>query len=132
MDLEIINIASNTDNNRNIKDHTHYSKLKNPLCGDEILINLIIKKDKIIEFGYQGKSCVYCQASANLLSKISINKQKSKINELCDDAKSFFDGNSDIIKKKWKLMQKLFKSKNKARKECILLPFKTVQKIVSV
>jgi nitrogen fixation NifU-like protein len=50
---------------------------------------------------------------------------------LCDDAKSFFDGNSDIIKKKWKLMQKLFKPKNKARKECILLPFKTVQKIVS-
>ena len=93
MDLEIINIASNTDNNRNIKDHTHYSKLKNPLCGDEILINLIIKKDKIVEFGYQGKSCVYCQASANLLSKISINNQKSKINELCDDAKLFFVNN---------------------------------------
>ena len=131
MDLEIINIASNTDNNRNIKDHTHYSKLKNPLCGDEILINLIIKKDKIIEFGYQGKSCVYCQASANLLSKISINKQKSKINELCDDAKLFFEGNNEVIKKKWKLMHKLFKSKNKARKECILLPFKTMKKIVS-
>ena len=131
MDLEIINIASNTDNNRNIKDHTHYSKLKNPLCGDEILINLIIKKDKIIEFGYQGKSCVYCQASANLLSKISINKQKSKINELCNDAKLFFEGNNEVIKKKWKFMQKLFKSKNKARKECILLPFKTMKKIVS-
>ena len=99
MDLEIINIASNTDNNRNIKDHTHYSKLKNPLCGDEILINLIIKKDKIIEFGYQGKSCVYCQASANLLSKISINKQKSKINELCDDAKLFFEGNNAVLEK---------------------------------
>ena len=131
MDLEIINIASNTDNNRNIKDHTHYSKLKNPLCGDEILINLIIKKDKIVEFGYQGNSCVYCQASANLLSKISINKQKSKINELCDDAKLFFEGNNEVIKKKWKLMHKLFKSKNKARKECILLPFKTMKKIVS-
>ena len=131
MDLEIINIASNTDNNRNIKDHTHYSKLKNPLCGDEILINLVIKKDKIVDFGYQGKSCVYCQASASLLSKISINKKKSKINELCDDAKLFFEGSNEVIKKKWKLMHKLFKSKNKARKECILLPFKTMKKIVS-
>ena len=131
MDLEIINIASNTDNNRNIKDHTHYSKLKNPLCGDEILINLIIKKDKIIEFGYQGKSCVYCQASANLLSKISINKQKSKINELCDDAKLFFEGNNAVIEKKWKFMHKLFKSKNRVRKECILLPFNALKKIVS-
>ena len=131
MDLEIINIASNTDNNRNIKDHTHYSKLKNPLCGDEILINLIIEKDKIVDFGYQGKSCVYCQASANLLSKISINKQKSKINELCDDAKLFFEGNNEVIKNKWKFMHKLFKSKNRVRKECILLPFNALKKIVS-
>ena len=131
MDLEILKIASDDNSNKNIQNHTHHSKLKNPLCGDEIQINLIIKDNKIIDFGYQGKSCIYCQASANLLSKVSINKNKSIINELCDDAKSFFDGNSDIIKKKWKLMQKLFKSKNKARKECILLPFKTVQKIVS-
>ena len=131
MDLEILKIASDNDNNRYIEDHTHHSKLKNPLCGDEILINLIIKKDKIVEFGYQGKSCVYCQASANLLSKISINKQKSKINELCNDANLFFEGNNEIIKKKWKFMNKLFRSKNKVRKECILLPFKTMKKIVS-
>ena len=131
MDLDILRIASENNNNKYIQNHTHHSKLKNPLCGDEMQINLIIDEERIIDFGYQGKCCVYCQASASLLSKISINKKKSKINELCDDAKSFFDGNNDIIKKKWKLMQKLFKSKNKVRKECILLPFKTVQKIVS-
>ena len=131
MDLEILKIASDNNNNKYLRNHTHHSKLKNPLCGDEMQINLIIDEERIIDFGYQGKCCVYCQASASLLSKISINKKKSKINELCDDAKSFFDGNSDIIKKKWKFMQKLFKSKNKTRKECILLPFKTVQKIVS-
>ena len=131
MDLEILKIASDNNNNRYIEDYTHHSKMKNSLCGDEIFINLVIKKDKIIDFGYQGKSCIYCQASANLLSKISINKPKSKINELCDDAKSFFEGDSGIIKKKWKLMNKLFKSKNKIRKECILLPFKTIKKIVS-
>ena len=132
MDLEILKIASDNNNNRYIEDYTHHSKMKNSLCGDEILINLVIKKDKIIDFGYQGKSCIYCQASANLLSKISINKPKSKINELCDDAKSFFEGDSEVIKKKWKLMNKLFNSKNKIRKECILLPFKTVKKIVSI
>ena len=132
MDLEILKIASDNNNNRYIEDYTHHSKMKNSLCGDEIFINLVIKKDKIIDFGYQGKSCIYCQASANLLSKISINKPKSKINELCDDAKSFFEGDSEVIKKKWRLMNKLFNSKNKIRKECILLPFKTIKKIVSV
>ena len=132
MDLEILNIASDTDNNRDIKNHTHFSKLKNSLCGDEMLIKLIIKNEKIVDFGYQGKSCVYCQASASLLSKISINNNKKKLNELCDDAKSYFDGNLRIIDEKWLILRKLFKKKNISRKECLLLPFKTLKKIVSI
>ena len=130
MDLEILKIASD-NNNKHIQNYTHRSKLKNHLCGDEIQIKMIIESDKILEFAYEGKSCVYCQAAANLLSKISLNKKKSKINELCDDAKLFFESNSGIIKKKWKFMNKIFKSENKSRKECILLPFKAVKKIVS-
>ena len=130
MDLEILNIASDTDNNKNIKNHTHHSKLKNSLCGDEIEIKLVIKDDKIIDFGYQGKSCIYCQASASLLSKISINNKKNKLNELCDDVKLYFDGNLKIIEDKWTSLKKLFKKENLSRKECILLPFKTLKRIV--
>ena len=132
MDLEILKIASDNINNRYLKNHTHSLKLKSPMCGDEIQINLIIKEDKVIDFGYEGKSCIYCQASASLLSKVSINRSKVKINELCNDAKSYFQGDLKIIKKKWKSLDKLFKSKNKARKECILLPFKTLKKIISI
>ena len=131
MDLEILNIASNTDNNRNIKNHTHHSKLKNSLCGDEIKLELIIENDKIIDFGYQGNSCIYCQASASLLSKISINNKKDKIKKLCHEAKFLFDDESKYMKKKWFLLKKLFKKKNISRKECILLPFETLKKIVS-
>ena len=79
MDLEILDIASDTNNNKDITNHTHYSKLKNSMCGDEIKIKLVIKEDKITDFGYQGKSCIYCQASASLLSKVSINKKKVNI-----------------------------------------------------
>tara|TARA_A100001011_G_scaffold391049_1_gene475696 strand:- start:232 stop:630 length:399 start_codon:yes stop_codon:yes gene_type:complete len=131
MDLEILNIASETDNNKDVKNHTHFSKLKNPLCGDEIQIKLVIKNDLITDFGYQGKSCIYCQASASLLSRISINKKKNKIKELCDDAKSHFDGNCKNIEDKWKSFSKLFKKENLSRKECILLPFKTLKRIVT-
>lgn len=130
MDLEILNIASDTNNNKDIINHTHYSKLKSPLCGDEIKIKLVIKGDKITDFGYQGKSCIYCQASASLLSKISINKKIGKINELCDDAKLYFNGNLKNFEEKWKILKKLFRKKNFSRKECILLPFETLKKII--
>ena len=130
MDLQILEIASNTDNNKNIKNHTHYSKLKNSLCGDEIQIKLVMKDDKIIDFGYQGNSCVYCQASASLLSKISINNSKHKLNELCNDVKSYFNGNFKNIEDKWMSLKKLLKNENLLRKECILLPFKALEKII--
>ena len=112
MDLEVLSIAANTDNNRNIKNRTHVSKLKNSVCGDEMQIELILKNEKILDFGYQGKSCVYCQASASLLSRISINNQKEKINDLCDRAESYFDDDIKITDKKWNSLKKLIKKKN--------------------
>ena len=131
MDLEVLNIAANTDNNRNIENRTHVSKLKNSVCGDEMQIELILKNEKILDFGYQGKSCVYCQASASLLSKICINNQKEKINDLCDKAESYFNYDIKITDKKWNSLKKLIKKKNVNKKDCILLPFKTLKKIVS-
>ena len=131
MDLEVLKIAANTDNNRNIENRTHVSKLKNSLCGDEMQVELILKNEKILDFGYQGKSCVYCQASASLLSKISINNQKKKLNDLCDKAELYFDDNIKITEKEWVSLKKLIKKENVNKKDCILLPFKTLKKIVS-
>ena len=131
MDLEVLKIAANTDNNRNIENRTHVSKLKNSLCGDEMQVELILKNEKILDFGYQGKSCVYCQASASLLSKISINNQKEKLNDLCDKAELYFDDDVKITDKKWISLKKLIKKENIKKRDCILLPFKTLKKIVS-
>ena len=131
MNLEIINIAANSKNNKDIKNHTHYSKLKNSICGDEIQIKLIIKEEKIINFGYQTASCIYCQASASLLSKISINSKKDKISKLCDEAKLFFNKDKNNFKNNLKLFSYLFVKENFVRKDCILLPFKALKKIVS-
>ena len=131
MNLEIINIAANTKNNKDIKNHTHFIKLKNSICGDEIQIKLIIKGEKITNFGYQTDSCVYCQASASLLSKISMNSKKDKIIKLCNEAKLFFDKDEENLNKNLKLFSKLFVKENLSRKDCILLPFKAMKKIVS-
>ena len=69
MDLKILEIASHTENNKVLNNYTHKSKHKNPLCGDEMEISLIVKDETIKDIGYQCKSCVYCQASVSLLSR---------------------------------------------------------------
>ena len=128
MDLEILQIAADTKNNKDIKNFTHKSKYKSKMCGDEIEISLIIKDQKILDMGYQCKSCIYCQASASLLSKLSINKSLMKINDLIEFVDNFFKNTNLKFSKEWKAFEKLFDKKNISRKDCILLPFKTVTK----
>ncbi len=135
MDLEILKIASNTENHKIIKNHTHYSKNKNPICGDEMQISLIVKDNKIIDFGYQCKSCIFCQASVSLLSRAATQLSIEKILNLIKKSEFFFNENFDEIEKKnindWKDFKKIMNIKNISRKECLLLPFKTLSKALN-
>ena len=82
MDLRILEIASNTENNKILNKHTHKSKNKNLICGDEMEISLLIKNNIVVDMGYQCKSCVYCQASVSLLSQKIKNKSLDEVKDL--------------------------------------------------
>ena len=127
MDLKILRLASDTKSQKKMSDFTHNSKAKNPLCGDEIQLFFRINKGKINGISYQGKNCVYCQASANLLSKNSNGKKVEEMIEVCNCANDFFKKKVDLSEnlKKYK---ELLCSKNTNRKECILLPFNALKK----
>ena len=132
MDLKILQIASNTENNKVIKDHTHKAVQKNSICGDKMEISLKVKENKIIDFGYQCKSCIYCQASVSLLSSSSINKPVESIKSLLNEIENFFEDNLTNIPKEWKIFKQIFDKKNISRKDCLLLPFKTVSKALKL
>ena len=102
MDLRILEIASHTENNKILANFTHKSKNKNPLCGDEMEISLIVKNDVIKDIGYQCKSCVYCQASVSLLSRKLKNKKIEEIKSFITNGEKLFDDAKVTIDKHWK------------------------------
>ena len=128
MDLRILEIASHTENNKILENFTHKSKNKNPLCGDEMEISLIVKNDVIKDIGYQCKSCVYCQASVSLLSRKLKNKKIEDIRSFITNGEKLFDDAKIAIEKHWKDFKEILDKKNLARKECLLLPLRTVLK----
>jgi nitrogen fixation NifU-like protein len=132
MDLRILEIASNTDNNKLIPNHTHKSRNKNPICGDEMEISLIIKDEKVIDMGYQCKSCVYCQASVSLLSQKIKGKNLDEIKEFITTCEKLFENTKTTIKKNWIEFLELFDKKNISRKDCLLLPLRTVLKALKI
>ena len=132
MDLRILEIASNTENNKVIDDFTHRSKNKNPICGDEMEISLVVKNDTVMDIGYQCKSCVYCQASVSLLSQKIKNKNIKEIRQFLISCENVFENTRIKIEKNWKDFLELFNKKNKSRKECLLLPLRTVLKALKI
>ena len=128
MDLRILEIASHTENNKVIQNFTHKSKHKNPLCGDEMEISLIVKNNVIKDMGYQCKSCIYCQASVSLLSRKVKEKKINDIENFISKGEKLFGNVKTSLEKHWKDFNEILNEKNIARKECLLLPLKTISK----
>ena len=125
IDKEIIKIASNTENHGVLDEHTHFSKLKNSICGDDMKIYLIIKNDKIVNLKYECESCIYCQASVSLMSRIIKNKLVEKFKNFALQATNSFENDANSFDKEWKEFGKIMNKKNISRKECLLLPVNT-------
>ena len=128
MDLHIIKIASDNKNQKILKKYTHEIKNKNSICGDEISIKLLINNKIIKDIGYDCKSCVFCQASVNLLIKKIINMNSDRAFDLCNDVIDFYKSKENKMIKKLSFLRKILTANNYSRKECLLLPFETLKK----
>ena len=132
MDLRILEIAAHTENNKVVKNYTHKTKHKNPLCGDEMEISLIVKDDVVKDMGYQCKSCVYCQASVSLLSRKIKEKKVDDIKKFIKVGEKLFEDAKVSMEKHWKDFKEILDKKNLSRKECLLLPLRTIAKALKI
>jgi nitrogen fixation NifU-like protein len=128
---EIIKIASDTSN-CGIKGNSNLvATSKNKICGDIITVEVEILNNKIERMSYETVSCIFCQASASLLSKII---KKSNIKSLQNDVSEInmlHKNKKIVLKKKYKPFRKLFQIKYKERFNCILLPFNALLKVIN-
>ena len=132
MDLRILEIAAHTENNKVVENYTHKSKLKNPLCGDEMEISLVVKDDIVKDMGYQCKSCVYCQASVSLLSRKIKEKKVDDIKKFIRVGEQLFEDAKVSMEKHWKDFKEILDKKKLSRKECLLLPLRTIAKALKI
>ena len=132
MDLRILEIATHTENNKVVENYTHKSKHKNPLCGDEMEISLIVKDDVVKDMGYQCKSCVYCQASVSLLSRKIKEKKVDDVKKFIKVGEQLFEDAKVSMEKHWKDFKEILDKKNLSRKECLLLPLRTIAKALKI
>ena len=131
IDKEIFKIASNTLNYGFLENHSHKSSLKSSVCGDQIKIYIKVRKDKIIKVKYEGNFCIYCNASASLLAEKSKNRSIKDTIIFLKNSASLFNNQNKLKKGNWTPFKKIMNKTNLSRKECLLLPLKTLLKALN-
>ena len=56
-------------NFRTLEDATHHADGFNPLCGDEISLQLRVDEETVGDVGFQGHGCAISRASASMLTQ---------------------------------------------------------------
>jgi len=132
MDLKVLELAANTENQKLLKNYDYILKQKNSFCGDEITISIKIKNKKILKIGYDCKSCIYTQATASMLSIFFQNKSIGEIKDIILELDKFCMKKTQKLPKNLSFFSKIINSQNLARKDCLLLPFNTIKKMLNV
>ena len=64
----ILDLKKNPHNKGEIENPTYENIMNNPLCGDEIKMQLLVKNNVIEDVKFSGQGCAISQASASLLT----------------------------------------------------------------
>lgn len=78
----ILEHYKNPKNLGRISHATKTTKVFNPLCGDEITMDVTMSGDKIKDIKFTGKGCVISQALTSQLTEYAKNKSKSELRKL--------------------------------------------------
>jgi nitrogen fixation NifU-like protein len=83
---ELILDHSKNPRNKGTLDPADYSyEDVNPLCGDEIRIDVRIKDDRVEEIAFSGRGCAVSQASASILTELVKGATLEEVKALTKD-----------------------------------------------
>ena len=69
-------------NKGEIADADETIVMKNPLCGDEITVQLRYDGDEVADIGFSGRGCSISQASASMMTQLVKGKNLEEIESL--------------------------------------------------
>ena len=106
--------------------------MANPVCGDEIRLQLQIEDDRIIEARHVGQGCSISQAAVSMMTKLLKEKSLSEAESLAERFTAMMHGDEDMAKDRamgdLRALQGV--SKFPVRIKCALLAFDALQEAI--
>lgn len=74
---------------------THHAEGYNPLCGDTIVVDLIVNDGRIENIGFEGQGCAISMASASLMTESIRGKSVEEALALFGGVQAMLTGKDD-------------------------------------
>lgn len=110
--------------------HCKSQKGKNPSCGDQLELFLLIENDIVKEVKFEGEGCALSMSSASLMTQAIKGQPLIEVKKLLYQFVSFINKNEQLDEDYEPLH--IFKNVNNfpLRVKCVLLPWRTLEKIM--
>jgi len=109
---EILDHAANPRNWGKMENPSVEIEETNPLCGDEVVLDIILDGEQVREVGFEGAGCAIAIASSSMLTEKMRGKTKKELENLGEkEVLSWFGG-----------------SLTSSRRDCALLPLVALKK----
>lgn len=110
---------------------THGATMDNPLCGDIVTMRAIVDDARVIQVKFEARGCALCRASASLLSLRIGGAPLDEAGAVVDAFERFVAGNDADREMLGDLRAFEGARAVKARRNCVLLPFRALAKALS-
>jgi nitrogen fixation protein NifU and related proteins len=68
----------------------------NPLCGDEVTVDVTVRGSQIAEIAYRGTGCSISQSSASMMTEAVAGKELDEVKRLMDGFTAMMRGDESI------------------------------------
>ena len=104
-------------------------KGKNPSCGDHLELFLLVENNLVKDIKFEGDGCALSISSASLMTQLVKNKTIIETKYIIERFISFINEDGDLEESYEPLH--IYKNVNKfpLRVKCVLLPWRTLEKI---
>lgn len=96
----------------------------NPLCGDEVTMDVRLRGGRIVAIGHRVRGCVLCQASVAVLAAAAPGRTRAEIAAARAALAAMLEGGAPAPGPPWDALEAFLPVRAVAsRHDCVLLPF---------
>jgi len=105
------------------------AKVVSVICGSEVTVELLLKNDRVADFGYEVEACSLTKAVVAIMARAIPGKNRQEIAQTAAALRDMLEKKSPPPSGDWaalKILEPVIEYK--ARHETIMLPFVAVEK----